>query len=85
MHPSHLIRVEKIQQIEPYHFCKLSPFKQISVHGKVTLKNATPKEVNTPIGRKIVGCVSLNIGKWIIFLQFLKFISFGNIHKVRTL
>ena len=51
----------------------------------MTLKNATPKEVNTPIGQKIVGCVSLSIGKWIIFLKFLEFNSLGNIHKVRLL
>ena len=37
---------------------------------KVTLKYATPKEVNTPIAQKIVCCVSLSIGKWIIFLNF---------------
>ena len=37
------------------------------------------------MGQKIVGRVSLSIGKWIIFLQFVDFISFGNIHKVRTL
>ena len=42
-----------------------------------------PKEVNTPIGQKIVDCVSLSIGKWIIFLKFLEFNSFGNIHKER--
>ena len=42
-----------------------------------------PKEVNTPTGQIIVGCVSLSIGKLIIFLQFLEFISFGNINKVR--
>ena len=40
--------------------------------------------LNTPISQKIVGCVSLSVGKWNIFLQFLEFISFGNIHKVRT-
>ena len=27
---------------------------------KVTLRNATPKEVNTPIGQETVGCVSLS-------------------------
>ena len=41
---------------------------------KLTLKNATPKAVNTPIGHVIVGCVSLSIGKSIIFLQFTEFI-----------
>ena len=44
-----------------------------------------PKEVNTPIGQKIVDCGSLRIGKWIIFLKFLEFNFFGNIHKERTL
>ena len=44
-----------------------------------------PKEVNTPIGEKIVDCVSLSIGKWIIFLKFLEFSLSGNIHKERTL
>ena len=48
---------------------------------KVTLKNATPKEVNTPIGEKIVGCVSLSIGKWIIFLKLLEFNSLGTFIK----
>ena len=57
----------------------------MSVPGHVTLKNATPKEVNTFTGQKIVGCVSLTIGKWIIFLKSLEFTSFGNIHKVCTL
>ena len=31
----HLIRVEKKQEIEPYHFRRLSPFKQMSVHRHV--------------------------------------------------
>ena len=44
-----------------------------------------PKEVNTPIGQKIIDSVSLSIEKWIIFLKFLEFKSFGNIHKERTL
>ena len=34
-HSLHLIRVEKKKQIEPYHFRKLSPFKQMSVHDHV--------------------------------------------------
>ena len=54
-HSLYLIRVEK-KQIEPYHFRKLSPFV------KVTMKNATPNEVNNPIGQIITGCVSLSIG-----------------------
>ena len=55
------------------------------------MKIATPKgcihlkDVYILIGKKVVGCVSLSIGKRIIFLKFLKFSSFGNIHKVRTL
>ena len=44
-----------------------------------------PKEVNTPIGQKIVDCVSLSIGNWSIFLKFLEFNSFGNIHKERSM
>ena len=45
-----------------------------------------PKEINSPISQnKNVGCVSLSLGKWIISLIFLEFISFGNIHEVRTL
>ena len=39
-----------------------------------------PKEVKSPIGQKIVDCVSLSIGKWVIFLKFLEFNSFGNVH-----
>ena len=44
-----------------------------------------PKEVNTPIGQKIVDCVSLSIGNWFIFLKFSELNSFENIHKERTL
>ena len=44
-----------------------------------------PKEVNNPKGQKIVDCVSLSIGNWFIFLNFLEFNSFGNIHKERML
>ena len=46
---------------------------------------ATTEEVKHPIGQMIVVCVSLSRGIWIIFLQFLEFISFGNIHKVGML
>ena len=48
------------------------------------MKNATPKEVNTPIAQKIVGCVSFSIGKWIILLKSLEFNTLRNIHKVPT-
>ena len=44
-----------------------------------------PKEVITPIGKKIVDCVSLSIEEWIIFSKFLEFNTFENIHKERTL
>ena len=40
--------------------------------------------LNTPIGKQTVDCVSLSIGKQIVLLQFLEFISFGDIHKIRT-
>ena len=43
------------------------------------------KEVNNPIGQETVDCVSLSIGNWFIFLKFLEFNSFGNIHKEPTL
>ena len=38
-----------------------------------------PKEVNNPIGQKIVDCVSLSIGNWFTFLKLLEFNSFGNV------
>ena len=44
-----------------------------------------PKKVNNPIGQKIVDCVSLSKGNWFLFLKFLEFNSFGNIHKERML
>ena len=44
-----------------------------------------PKEVNITIGQKIVDCVSLSIGNWFIFFEYLEFNSFGNIHKERML
>ena len=48
-------------------------------------KQILARTLNTSIGKRIVGCVSLCIENWIIFLEFLEFISFGNIPKVRTL
>ena len=50
----------------------------MSVLGHVNYnpENATLKEVNTSIAQKIVGCISLSIEKWIIFLKFLEFNSF---------
>ena len=45
---------------------------------KLTQKNATSKEVNTPISQKNVGCVSLSIEKFILFLKFLEFNSVLN-------
>ena len=45
-------------------------------HVKYNPDNATLKEVNTSIAQKIVGCISLSIEKWIIFLKFLEFNSF---------
>ena len=56
----------------------------VQVH-KVTVKHATLQEVNTSITSQIANCVFLSIATWIIFLKFLEFNSFWELHKVRAL